>query len=82
MAEEAAEVARRCSEAKETGRLSLAACGLRKFPDAIFFLIRGAELRAADISRNSLSRIPAKLAQSLSTITCMLLSIVQSRILG
>lgn len=71
MAEESALVARRCQEAKETHKLCLENCGLRKFPDAVFFLMSGVQLESVDLSGNQLKRIPAKLAEKFSTITCM-----------
>ena len=70
MAEESALVARRCLEAKETLKLSLDGCGLRKFPDAVFFLLRDVRLQSANLSGNQLKKIPAKLAENFSTITC------------
>lgn len=70
MADEVAEVARRCQEAKETLRLELGACGLRKFPDAVFFLMKDVELQSLSLARNNLSKIPNKLSQKLTTITC------------
>ena len=69
MAEEAALVARRCQEATETCKLSLRGCGLRKFPDAVFFLLRDVRVESVDLSGNQLKQIPAKLAGKLSTIT-------------
>lgn len=73
MAEESALIARRCQEAKETSKLSLEGCGLRKFPDAVFFLMSGVQLESVDLSGNQLKRIPAKLAEKFSTITCRLI---------
>lgn len=70
MAEESALVARRCQEAKETYKLSLENCGLRKFPDAVFFLMNDVQLESVNLSGNQLKRIPAKLAEKFSTITC------------
>ena len=69
MAEEAATVARCCQEAMETRRLSLGGCGLRKFPDAVFFLLRDVQVESVDLSRNQLKHIPAKLAEKFSTVT-------------
>ena len=70
MAEESTLIARRCQEAKETRRLSLEGCGLRKFPDAVFFLLRDVQLESVSVSGNQLKKIPAKLAEAFSTITC------------
>ena len=70
MAEESALVARRCQEATETCKLSLRECGLRKFPDAVFFLLREVQLESVDLSRNQLKQIPAKLADKFSAVTC------------
>ena len=70
MAEQAAEVARRCQEAKETLRLELGGCDLRKFPDAVFFLMKDVELQSLSLAGNSLAKIPNKLSQKLTTITC------------
>ena len=60
----------RCQEARETRRLSLNGCGLRKFPDAAFFLMRDVQLESVNLSGNQLKRIPAKLAEKFTTITC------------
>ena len=70
MAEESALVARRCQEAKETRTVSLEGCGLRKFPDAIFFLLKDVRLQSVSLFGNQLQRIPAKLTEKFSTITC------------
>lgn len=70
MAEESAQVARLCQKARETRKLSLDDCGLRKFPDAVFFLLRDVELEAVSLSGNQLKKIPAKLPEAFSSITC------------
>ena len=69
MAEESALVAKRCQEAKETLKLSLEGCGLRKFPDAVFFLLGDVQLTSVNLSGNQLKRLPSKL-EKFSTITC------------
>ena len=73
MAEESALVARRCQEAKETRRLALNGCGLRKFPDAVFFLLKDVPLESVNLSSNQLKRIPTKLPEKFAAITCRLL---------
>ena len=69
MAEESARVAQRCEEAKSTSELLLCECGLRKFPDAVFFLMKGTELDKVDLSHNQLQKIPAKLGTKFASIT-------------
>lgn len=69
MAEESALIAKRCQEARETRKLSLEGCGLRKFPDAVFFLMKGVQLESVNLSGNQLKKIPSKLAE-FSAITC------------
>ena len=72
MAEESALIARRCQEAKETRKLSLDECGLRKFPDAVFFQLRDVQLETVSLARNQLKKIPAKLPEAFSSVTCKL----------
>ena len=69
MAAESARVAQRCELAKASGELLLDGCSLRKFPDAVFFLMKGVELRTVSLAHNTLSRIPAKLGVKFATIT-------------
>ena len=69
MAEQAARVAQRCEEAKGTHELRLDSCDLRKFPDAVFFLMKGVDLQTVTLAHNSLTKIPAKLGAKFSTIT-------------
>ena len=69
MATESARVAQRCEEAKESRRLDLSRCDLRKFPDAIFFLMKHTELQSLSVSGNALKSIPAKLGAKMSSIT-------------
>ena len=69
MAEQSARVAQRCEEAKATCELRLDSCDLRKFPDAVFFLMKGVDLQTVTLAHNSLTKIPAKLGAKFSTIT-------------
>ena len=69
MAEESARVVQRCEAAKASGELLLDGCDLRKFPDAVFFLMKGVKLRIVSLAHNALSRVPAKLGMKFSTIT-------------
>ena len=69
MAEESARVAQRCQAAKDSRELLLESCGLRKFPDAVFFLMKGVELRTVSLAHNALTKIPAKLGVKFATIT-------------
>ena len=69
MAAESARVALRCEEAKQSGKLDLSGCGLRKFPDSVFFLVRDTPLHALSLANNDLTRIPAKLATKMPTVT-------------
>ena len=69
MAAESARVALRCEEAKQSKKLDLSSCGLRKFPDSVFFLVRDTPLQALSLANNDLTRIPAKLPTKMSTIT-------------
>lgn len=70
MAEESARVAQRCEQAKSTLELSLDNCGLRKFPDAIIFLMKDVELVKVCLSHNQLQKLPAKLGLKFVSITC------------
>lgn len=69
MAEESARVAQRCEDAKSTSELLLTDCGLRKFPDAIFFLMKEVQLDMVNLSHNQLLRMPAKLGLKFASIT-------------
>lgn len=69
MASEAARVAQRCEEAKGTCHLDLCHCDLRKFPDAIFFLMKGTELQSVLLAHNQLKSIPEKFCTKFATIT-------------
>lgn len=68
-AEESARVARRCEEAKSSSELVLDGCDLRKFPDAIFFLMKEVELVKVNLSHNQLQKLPAKLGLKFASIT-------------
>lgn len=70
MAQESAKVAQRCEEAKASGHLNLEDCDLRKFPDAVFFLMREVELQSVNLAHNALKKIPPKLGTKFTTITC------------
>lgn len=72
MAEESARIALRCEEAKSSLELLLNSCGLRKFPDAIFFLLKGIDLMKISLSENQLQKIPAKVGLKFVTITSKL----------
>jgi len=67
-ANEAAEVARRCQEATVSKELLLGQCGLRKFPDAIFFMLKSINVAKVDLSHNQLVRIPAKFGLIFSSV--------------
>ena len=69
MAEESARVAQRCEAGKESLHLLLDNCDLRKFPDAVFFLMRDVELQRVSLAHNQLQRIPMKLGLKFTTIT-------------
>lgn len=69
MASEAAKVAQRCEEAKGSHCLDLCHCDLRKFPDAIIFLMKGTELQSVLLANNQLKSIPDKLCTKFTTIT-------------
>ena len=64
MAEEAARVAQRCTDAQSTGELMLNECGLRKFPDAVFLFLRGVEVQRVSLANNQFPKIPAKVPSS------------------
>ena len=74
-AKEAAEVARRCEDAKVSKELLLDRCGLRKFPDAIFFLLKHIGIAKVDLSRNELVRIPSKFGMVFSSVAGNFLAI-------
>lgn len=69
MAEESARVAQRCEAAKSSGELQLDYCGLRKFPDAVFFLMKGVELSKVSLSHNQLQKIPPKFGLKFELLT-------------
>ena len=69
MAEESARVAQRCEAGKESKQLLLDSCNLRKFPDAVFFLLREVELQRVSLANNQLQRIPSKLGLRFTSIT-------------
>lgn len=75
MAEEAARIALRCEEGKSLKDLLLDHCGLRKFPDAVFFLMKGFDLTKVNLSHNQLKKIPTKLGSKFSLITSKLLDV-------
>ncbi|KAK3090897.1 hypothetical protein FSP39_015556 [Pinctada imbricata] len=68
MAQEAALVARKIQEAQESEHLDLSNCELRKFPDAVFFMLKNKELKTCTLSGNQLSRIPAKFGNTFTTL--------------
>ena len=68
MAAESARVARRCEEAKESCHLDLNSCDLRKFPDAIYLLMKGVPLDSVKLSHNDLKILPSKFGTKLTTI--------------
>ena len=68
MAEESALIAQNCEAAKSSLELLLGNCGLRKFPDAIFFLMKGVELKKVDLSHNQFHKITAKLGLKFTSI--------------
>ncbi len=72
-AEEAARVSQRCEEAKSSKELLLSDCGLWKFPDAVFFLLKDVEFTKVDLHHNQLQKIPAKFGVKFSSITSELL---------
>lgn len=69
MAEESALIALKCEEAKGSLELVLNNCGLRKFPDAIFFLTKEVELKKVDLCHNQLHKLPPKLGSKFMSIT-------------
>ena len=69
MAAESARIALRCEEAKNTSKLDLEECGLRKFPDAIYFLLKNVMLHTVSIAHNDLTVLPKKFGLQLVTIT-------------
>ena len=68
MAEESARVVQRCEAGKEDLHLILDNCGLRKFPDAVFFLMREVELRRVSLAHNQLQRLPCKFGSKFTSI--------------
>lgn len=69
MAAESARVALRCEEAKHSRQLNLSGCGLRKFPDSVFFIVRDTPLQTLSLANNNLVRVPSKLGAKMTTIT-------------
>ena len=76
MAEESARVVVRCNEAKQSLELLLHECGLRKFPDAIFFLLKGTELKKISLSRNQMQKISPKFCLEFTSITSKTVGLV------
>lgn len=70
MASETARVAQRCEEAKEEGEaLDLSGCDLRKFPDAVYFLMKGLELQSVSLAHNDLKLLQKKFSSKFPTLT-------------
>ena len=74
MAAESAKIAVRCEEAKATCKLDLEKCDLRKFPDAIYFLMRGVPLQSVSLAHNNLTILPSKFGLKMVSLTSMLQS--------
>lgn len=72
MASEVAKVAQRCEEGKATQLLDLSHCDLRKFPDAVYFILKGIPLQSLSLSHNDLKIIPSKLCLKFVTLTSKL----------
>ena len=70
MAEGSAKVIQRCEAAKETRELLLDDSDLMKFPDAMFFLLKGVELDVVNLSHNALKKLPTKFGPEFKSITC------------
>ncbi len=64
MAAEVAQVAQRCEEAKISKELLLNSCSLRKFPDAVFFILKGVEIQQLSLADNQFPRLPTKVTTS------------------
>jgi Leucine-rich repeat (LRR) protein len=69
MASETAKVVQKCDEAKETRTLDLSTCDLRKFPDAVYFLMKDTPLETLSLSHNQLKVIPRKFPTKFTTLT-------------
>ena len=70
MAQQSAQVVQRCEEAKGSKELMLNSCDLRKFPDAVFFLMKEVELQKVSLAHNQLQKLPSKMGAKFATITC------------
>ena len=79
MAEESALIASRCEEAKASCELLLNNCSLRKFPDAIFFLMREVELKKVALSHNQLHKLPPKLGLKFVSIIGKWVTVAEPR---
>ncbi len=64
MAAKVAEVAQRCEDSKASRELLLNSCGLRKFPEAVFFILSGVEMQKLSLADNQFTRLPAKVMSS------------------
>ena len=69
MGAESARIALKCGEAKNSSKLDLEKCGLRKIPDAIYLLMRGVELQNVSLAHNDITIVPSKFGTKLMTIT-------------
>ncbi|XP_065568231.1 leucine-rich repeat-containing protein 20-like isoform X2 [Artemia franciscana] len=69
MASSVAKIVNRCEDAKENDILDLSDCELAQVPDAVFHLMRQTDLSKCDLSFNSMTKIPAKLATNFVTLT-------------
>ncbi|XP_069124029.1 leucine-rich repeat-containing protein 20-like [Argopecten irradians] len=68
MATEAALVANRLQEAKETKRIDLTSCGLMEVPEAIYIFLKHTPVESCTFSKNVLKRIPPRFPMAFKTI--------------
>lgn len=68
MAQQSARVAQECEAAKDSLELILDNCDLRKFPEAVFFLMKDVQLKVVNLSHNQLQRLPPKLGSKFMSI--------------
>ncbi|XP_033730361.1 leucine-rich repeat-containing protein 20-like isoform X1 [Pecten maximus] len=68
MAAEAALVANRLQEAKESNIIDLTSCGLMKVPDAVYIFLKHTPVQSCSFSKNQLKRVPPRFPTTFKTI--------------
>jgi len=68
---EAALVAQRLAEVRESETVDLQECGLMDIPMAMFIFTKGVNVKEVNVSQNQLKKLPLKLIKSFTTLTIL-----------